>query len=222
MPALPDVSHVLKARLHWSDGGDPSVYNTLYFAYTGSEPDGSDCSNFATGICNAFGAMIAQWDDSTYLVGCEVTDLTGPTAGQGAATASFQGSGSGDLLAGGTALLVNYTIARRYRGGKPRNYFPWGTSATLNGKQSWTPDFVADVASELATAFSTILGLEYGGATISDHVNVSYYDGFTVSDPGGGKRARNIPTLRETPVVDTITGRVVSQTPASQRRRNRV
>lgn len=222
MPALPFVPSVLKARLHWGESGDPDVYNTLYFAYSGSEPDGDACSNFATVICNAFGAMIAQWNELVVLAGCEVTDLTSDTAGQGSATSDFPGSGSGELLGGSTCVLVNYEIARRYRGGKPRNYFPWGTSATLETRQSWTADFVAGVASDLATCFSTIIGTTEGGATITNHVNVSYYNGFTVVNPGGGKRARNVPTLRETPLVDDIVSRSVSGQPASQRRRNKV
>jgi hypothetical protein len=51
-------------------------------------------------------------------------------------------------------------------------------------------------------------------------VNVSYYNGFTVvTNPTTG-RARNVPTLRGTPVVDTVTGIVARVQVGSQRRRN--
>jgi hypothetical protein len=222
MPALPDVPSVLRSRLTWGDSANPTVYNNLFFAYTGSEPDASDCSAIALTIANAFGSVKALWDEGTYLTGVEVTDLTSPSAGQGFTTASIQGTNGGEIIGGSTSLLVNYTLNRRYRGGKPRNYFPWGTSANLATKQSWSTDWLATVSEDLATVFGDIIGSEGGATTVSNHVNVSYYSGFTVVNPGGGKRARNVPNLRDTPQVDSITGRAPSVTPGSQRRRNRV
>jgi hypothetical protein len=220
VPALPDVPGVLRCQIQWTDAGDVGVFSTVFLSYTGSEPDASDCSNIATAIANAFGAEKAYWGSNVTLTGVKVTDLTSATAGQGEASADFQGTNDSGSLAGGTALVVSYEIARRYRGGKPRNYFPWGTVGALATAQTWGSDYVASWATAIATIFSTIIGTEEGGTTISNHVNVSYYSGFTVVNPGGGKRARNVPTLRETPVVDTITARNVLARPGSQRRRN--
>lgn len=221
MPALPDVPSVLRARLQWTSNTDTSVYTTLFFSYSGSEPDSSDCANFATAICNAFGAEVSVWGNHVTLTGCEVTDLTSATAGQGRATCDFQGTNTSGVLAGGTCVVISYEIARRYRGGKPRNYFPWPSVADLLDQQQFGADRVSEWAAAIAAIFTAIIGTAEGGATITNHVNVSYYSGFTVVNPGGGKRARNVPTLRGTPLVDAITGRNVLVTPGSQRRRNK-
>lgn len=213
---------MLRARLGWTDSADPTAYTTLHFAYTGSEPSSSDCSNLAAAIANAFGTCKAHWDTGTVLSTCQVTDLTSDTAGQGNSAVDFVGTSGGTLLSGATSLVVNYTIARRYRGGKPRSYLPWGTTENLETKQQWDPSFLAAVGSDVAACFSTIIGTSEGGTTISNHVNVSYYNGFTVVNPGGGKRAKNVPVLRSSPLVDTITGRTFLAFPGSQRRRNRV
>jgi hypothetical protein len=196
------------------------VSTTFFVSYSGSPPSSANCITLATDFANAWASDLNLWDTTTELAGCEVTDLTSPTSGQGRATTSYAGTEEGTLLAGGTALVANFTIARRYRGGKPRMYLPWGTTDSLETRQSWTADFVAAALAQIQAAFSTIIGTSVGGCTISNHVNVSYYSGFTVLDPGGGKRARNVPTLRTTPLVDTVVGNSILARPGSQRRRN--
>lgn len=220
MPALPDVPSTLRARLIWTDAADTNVTTTWFFSYSGSAPDASDCSNLATQLCNAVGAQKAYWGENVTLSGAQLTDLTSPTSGQGEATADFEGTNDSGSLAGGTCLVCSFTIARRYRGGKPRSYLPWGTVGSLATAQTWGSDYLASWASAIADIFSTFIGSTAGGATITNHVNVSYYSGFTVVNPGGGKRAKNVPTLRTTPLVDAITGRVLLGRPGSQRRRN--
>jgi hypothetical protein len=117
-------------------------------------------------------------------------------------------------------MLVNYVIGRRYRGGKPRSYFPWGSSQEIFTRQSWNPTFVTNVDSGLAAYFSAVIGTTVGGTTLTEHVNVSYYSGFTVVTNPVTHRARNVPTVRAVPVVDNILSFAASSRPASQRRRN--
>lgn len=221
MPALPNVPSVLRCRLHWTDVADVNVWSTIYLQYSGSAPSSSDASNIAVAVANAFGAEVASWGDGVVLTNVEVTDLSSSSAAQGDAACSFQGTNSSGRLAGGTCVVVGYQIDRRYRGGKPRNYFPWASINDLQNPQSWTAASLASWTSAVGTIFSTILGTTVGGTTLANHVNVSYYEGFTVEGGTGGKRARNVPTLRTTPLVDTVVGRTVLATPGSQRRRNR-
>jgi hypothetical protein len=118
-------------------------------------------------------------------------------------------------------VLVNYVIGRRYRGGKPRSYFPWGTVADLQGRQNWTAGFLTNVNTNLATAFAAMIGANAGSTVVTAHVNVSYYLGSkVVIDPITG-RAHNVSIARDVPVVDTIDSFKTSPTVASQRRRNR-
>lgn len=221
MPALPDVPNVLKAQVQWNDSADVDVYTNHYFLYSGSSPDSSDLSNFAGVVCGAFETYKSLWTPANLLAGCRVTDLTSSTAAQGITSVTVNGTGGDGDLAGGTAVVVSHTLSRRYRGGKPRNYYPWGYPGALLNRQSWTTTYIGDVATAIGGIYATIIGTVEGGMTIENHVNVSYYAGFTVFNPGGGKRAKNVPTLRDSPLVNAITGAVVLNRPGSQRRRNK-
>jgi hypothetical protein len=103
-----------------------------------------------------------------------------------------------------TAVLVNFTIARRYRGGKPRVYWPAGVSAQLNNPVSWQSTFV----SAFRTAFNAFLNGVTSGITPPPAVDylcsVSYHTGGA---------------LRPTPVVDKVLDWEVNAIPGSQRRR---
>lgn len=221
MPPLPSVPNVLRADLLWSDGSDTSVRTRQFYRYSGGPPNASDAVALAADIYSPASAMAALWSTNTDLTGVEVTDLSSPAGGQGLHAQSTAGTRVGSDLAGGTALVVGYVIQRRYRGGKPRSYFPWFTSADLTSRQQWNSTDLGIVDSDLATYFAAVIGLTEGTTTITDHVNVSYYDGFTVvTNPTTG-RARNVPKLRTTPVVDVIQSFAARPTPGSQRRRNR-
>jgi hypothetical protein len=130
------------------------------------------------------------------------------------------GTASGTPVPAGVALLQNFTVARRYRGGKPRIYLPVGTSATLQNASTWTSGFVTSMNAAWASASTFIPAAAPSGTTITGQVSVSYYKDFTVFIGSTG-RARNISTLRTGgPVIDSITAATVNAKPASQRRRN--
>lgn len=218
MPALPTIPNVLKASLLWSVSSDVDVRTGLYFSYSGAAPNNSACNAFATAAYNSFGAFGEDWDDDTSLTGCEVIDLSSASGGVGLHSASVVGSLT-HPISGASCVLVNYQIARRYRGGRPRSYLPWGDQTTVGNRQTWGGTFVSAVETHIGDCFSGIIGQTSGGTTISQHVNVSYYEGFTVETNPGTGRARNVPKLRTTPVVDTIVGFSVSTRIANQRRR---
>lgn len=221
MPPLASVPNVIKAQLLWSDSADNDVRTTLYFRYSGGPPNSSDATALAADIYGAASSMNTQWTSTTQLTGVEVTDLSSPAGGQGLHAQSTAGTRAGTDLAGGTAVVVGYLITRRYRGGKPRSYFPFFDSSDLTTRQQWAAGNLTALDTALTGFFSTVIGSAAGTTTITDHVNVSYYSGFTVFNPGGGKRARNIPTPRPVPVVDVITSFGARAQPGSQRRRNR-
>jgi hypothetical protein len=221
MPPLPDVPNVLRCKLMFHDGGDNDVQSNFFFRYSGSLPDASTALGLATSLATAAGPFAGLMDESTSLVAVRVTDLSSMTGGDATATATVTGNRSNAILPGGTALLVNYSINRRYRGGKPRVYLPFGVQTDLQTRQQWSAAFVATAQSGHDDFTSAATGTTSGSCTITAHVNVSYYQGFTVVSPGGGKRAKNVSTPRAVPVVDDIVHGTVSTVPASQRRRNR-
>jgi hypothetical protein len=221
MPALPPVPNTLKCQLLWNDSSDVDVSSTLFFSYSGGAPGSSDCSNFAVVLVNSFAAQLDLWHSDTVLTGGTVTDLTSPSAATGSAAANHPGGETGSPLAGGTCVVAGYRINRRYRGGKPRNYFPWGTASDLATRQGWNPSYVTEAQSGIQTAIQAFVGQVEGGTTILAHVNVSYYEGSKVVISPTTGRAKNVPILRATPRVDNIVGISVNTSPGSQRRRNR-
>ena len=220
MPALPAVPNVLKVQLLWSDSSDSDVRTTWYFRYSGGPPAATDANNLAADIYSAVSAMDGQWTATTQLTGVSVTDLSSSTGAQGLHAQSAAGTRVGSDLAGGTAVVVGYTINRRYRGGKPRSYFPFFSASDLSDRQTWVSGDLTLLDSALTTCFGAIIGASSGTTTITDHVNVSFYEGFTVvTNPITG-RAKNVPKPRTVPVVDTITSFGARVKPGSQRRRN--
>lgn len=221
MPALKPVPNVLKCQFRWNDSTDTDVYSNLYYSFSGGSPSTSDAVDIAQGLFGAMTTAANMWRNSVQLTGCTVTDLTSSTAAQGEFTGSQVGGNMGTILAGGTATVVSYQIARRYRGGKPRNYFPWGSGSDLLNAQSWATAYITEVNGAWATYAGEALLVTGGGTTITNHVNVSYYEGNdAVIDPRTG-RAKNYPVPRATPLVDVIHGFTVRIQPGSQRRRNR-
>lgn len=222
MPPLPSVANVLRADLLWNDGSDTDVSTRMFFRYSGGPPDPTDAVALAADIWAPASSMNDLWSTNTDLTGVRVTDLASATGGQGEHAQSSTGTRVGSELAGGTCLVVGYVVQRRYRGGKPRSYFPWFTSADLTTRQTWNTTDLTSVDSALATFFAAVIGLTSGTTTITDHVNVSWYEGNkVVTNPITG-RARNVPQLRpDGPKVDVISSFAARPTPGSQRRRNR-
>lgn len=221
MPALPAVPNVIKAQLHWSDSADNLVYNGFFFQYSGEVTGGTDVHDFMAAFVAALGSHNGLWTDSTQLLGGTATDLSSSSGAQGTVNVSYDGDLAGGDLAGGTALVASYTLSRRYRGGKPRNYFPWGSSTSLANRQAWTGDFLTSCASAINASITAVVGNTYGGLTVANHANVSYYEGSRVVISPTTGRARNVSTPRVTPLVNPITGVQILARPGSQRRRNR-
>jgi uncharacterized MAPEG superfamily protein len=221
MPALPSVSDVLKVQLLWTDGADSDVYNVMYFRYSGGAPSGADAATLAQAIWNAGGFFDTVMSTDTSLTGVIVTDLSSPSSAQGEYTGNLVGTRTGGHLSGGTAVVVGYQIARRYRGGKPRNYFPFLTSADLQTRQLWATAAIGNVRDQFSSFIGAVLGATGGSTTITAHVNVSYYQGSRVVTSPTTGRARNVPILRAAPQVDTINSFLVRPIPGSQRRRNK-
>jgi hypothetical protein len=219
MPALPFVDHVLKAQLQWSDASGTTIYNTLFFRYSGGPPDASEALTLASDIYTAAEGLLGLANPDVQLTGCRVTDLSADDTGDALHTATNSGTNTGEVLPASTSLLINFSIGRRYRGGKPRNYFPFGSWSNLNGPRAWGTSFVTNAGTDWSTFAGAVLGATAGSTTITAHVNVSYYSGSTGSIVDGGTRGKTTPIRRITPAVDDIIGFAVAPRVATQRRR---
>lgn len=222
MPPLAFVPNVAKSTLQWSDAQDAHLYTNLFWRYSGGPPDAAAALDLATQIYGHMAASASDWGPQVNLTGVRFVDLSSDTTGDALHTGSTPGtrSGSGEL-SGGTCTLLNFTIGRRYRGGKPRIYLPWALSGDLLDPQTWSASWVAAVHTNFSTFVGAVLGDVSGSTTLTSHVNVSYYSGTTYPAVPAGTKQVPVPMRRAVPVVDDIIGFAVSSFPASQRRRNR-
>lgn len=222
MPALPDVPSVLKVVYEFSDGLDFAAIVREYFSYAGTAPTDAVCDAIAADIYAAFVSdLIPLTPSGSQILGVTVTDLTSPTSGTGVHSAITGGSRAGLLLTGGSCVLTNKHIARRYRGGKPRSYWPFFTVDDILTPQTWKAASVSGAQSAFDSFYAAVLAVAESGTTTLAPVNVSYYSGFTVrpTPPIAGVRAKNISTPRAAALVDPIASITVHSAPASQRRR---
>jgi len=150
-----------------------------------------------------------------------VTDMTSEYRARGIATSERVGTRPGLPNGAGVAALINFRVARRYRGGKPRVYVPLFVSDDLTPRLTWSqPAFDAGTAGWAAFMDGVLNGMP-PPLRVAGQVNDSYYEGFkVVTDPRTG-RSRNVSLVRpDGPAIDAITGFSINPKLGSQRRRN--
>ena len=220
MPPLPAVAKALKIDMIFDDEVNFDIVTRFFAQYAGTPPSAPELDTFAQAVWGA-------WDDSLVsltpvnvgLDQVEVTDLTSDVAPVGNYVQRDAGTRAGDPVSIGTAMVVSYEIARRYRGGHPRGYWPEGVSLDLGTLQTWTVDFVTEAQAQHDGFWAAVSDAGWSGAGTITPINISYFSGFTVvTNPTTG-RARNVPTLRGAPVVDAITARRCRTKVGTQRRR---
>lgn len=220
MPPLPSVPDVLRINVDWTLGLDLNAQVRLHASYTGTAPNDAACTTIASDLLTQANTdWLPLQSTAVSLDSFTVTDLSSPTGGTGVFTFSNPGTRSGSQLPADAAVLWNLHIARRYRGGKPRGYFPFGVGGDLTNPQEWSSAAVTAFETGLQNWLTYLSSLTVSGTSITGLVNVSYYHLFTVvTNPTTG-RARNVPTLRSSPLVDPVTANGVNAHVASQRRR---
>jgi len=220
MPALPAVPKTLKVAAIWSDGINTDIVTRWYMQYTGSAPSSTQLNS----MCGAMADDIAtHFDyatvDALTLGRVHAIDLTSATAAEGDDLGARVGTNTSAPNPIDVAQVISYEIARRYRGGHPRGYWPFGSSDALSNPQRWEATYLASVQTNIEALFVALAGEVWSGGGTLQHVNVSYFHGFTVvTDPITG-RARNVPTVRGTPLVDAVTAYVARAHIGTQRRR---
>jgi hypothetical protein len=86
-----------------------------------------------------------------------VTDLTSMSAARGIAPSQQVGTRPGLPNGAAVAALINFKVARRYRGGKPRIYVPFFFSSDLTPGLTWSEDALAEGTAGWAAFMSGVL-----------------------------------------------------------------
>lgn len=215
----PPASPCVRAQLVYHHVEGTEAGSRFFLSYSGAAPSPANCVTLANDIVTAWGADIASLVAPDWtLQSVDVLDIATSGGASGISTSTADGSRSGDALPFQVATNVQYEIARRYRGGKPKMYLPPGVwTDTLTGA-TWQNAYVAAVQSGVPAFFAAIEADTVGSMGTLAHVNLSYYSGFkNIINSSGRERA--VPTYRTAALLDTVTGYLVHAELASQRRR---
>jgi len=217
-PPLPESS-VLRVRLDYTQNDASLAGNRFYIGYTGSAPTAGNCTTLAADIEAAWVASIADLVFEDYaLTEVDVLDITTVTGASGQWTGSEAGGSTGTQIPASAASNCEFGIARRYRGGKPRLYWPGPSASNMLDAGHWTTSFVDSLGSGTTAFFAAIAALDIGAMGVLSHVNVSYYDGFTNVTNSSG-RTRAAPKYRTSALVEPVQSYIPKAEISSQRRR---
>ena len=217
-PPLP-ASPCLRVRTIWSEGGSLEAGNRFYLSYSGSAPSGANCTTLAGDIASAWATDISPLHSNVWtLTEVDVLDIATTSGLSGQWTGSHAGTRGTAALTTNVATNVEFGIARRYRGGKPRIFLPGPVQGDLQTESAFKSSFITAVNSGVAAFFAAIAGLTVGSLGTLNHVNLSYYSGFTNHVNTSG-RMRAVPTYRPSALLDSITGYFCKAEIGSQRRR---
>lgn len=222
MATLPDAAGVIRVDCKLFIGIDANCLTRFFVHYDGTAPSASDLTAYATSIRSAYNTNLKSLTfSSNQLTQVTCTDLSTVSGAVGVDSTAVTGTRAGTQVPASACVVISYKIARRFRGGHARGYWPFGVAGDLSGEQNWGSTLTTAVKTGIDAFFTAVLAAGWSGAGSLTHVNVSYYHGsHVVTNPVTG-RARNVPDLRATPLVGTVIARNVVSTVGSQRRRLR-
>jgi hypothetical protein len=217
------VPNTLRIDLRHTEEADPGLANRYFMGYTGTAPSDGDLVTYAGSIAAEWNTYLASLAvPEVALVEVVVTDLTSASSARGVWNGSHVGTRSGGVLPINACLLLNFKIGRRYRGGKPRIYAPWGSTTDLLTVETWTTSFLGVCNGGWSNFITNTSGVLAGGTSVAGQQNVSYYAGVEppITLPSG--RVKQASKVRPGPIApDPITSFAANQLIGSQRRRVR-
>jgi len=210
----------MRVRLDYSESDNAKGGSRFYLSYAGAAPTAGNCASIATSIAAAWSAHLAGLVNPDWqLTEIDVLDLASYSGFSGQWTGSEAGTASGGTsLVAAAANNVEFGIARRYRGGKPRMFLPPPTSNFQQDDGNYNDSFVGTTGTNVAAFFTAVEAISVGAVGALAHVNLSYYSGFTNITNSSG-RTRAVPKYRAAALVDTVNGYFGKKVIGSQRRR---
>lgn len=217
-PPLP-ASPTMRVKLDYTFSGGQLGGSRFYLQYAGGAPTAGNCVTLAGDIAAQWATSIAPLVDvNSELTRVDVLDIATLTGASGEWNGANAGTRAGASMPQQCAMNVEFGIARRYRGGKPRMFFPPGVTGDMADDGHWATAFVDEYNTAVAAFFAGIEALDIGAVGALTHVNLSYYSGFkNITNSSGRERA--VPTYRDTALLDTITQYAAKAVIGSQRRR---
>jgi hypothetical protein len=223
MAPLPPVPNVVSVTFKFTYGQDADVITRFHVLYNPPKPLAADLAAYAAHqSAQASATWASEMSASVSLTQVTVVDMSAADGAVGISGTVVPGTRAGNPLPAHTCVLINGKVSTRYRGGKPRNYLPWGVASDLQDPQHWSSAALSSFTGGV-TNLVTAMQTAQGAFTPTSSVAVSYYLGSTVTVTGAGtpyERAHTKATLRTGgPLLYFITLFPVNPRPGTQRRR---
>jgi hypothetical protein len=219
--ATPPVAQAVRARLDYTESDNFLGGSRFFLTYTGSAPTGANLNTLAGDIEAAWVSHLAPLVNEDFTLSeIDCLDLSSDTGASGYWSGSEAGSRSGAVIPANCCTNIEFDIARRYRGGKPRMYLPAGVQGDLEDVGHWSGSFITAVNSGIGAFFSELEGLSIGAMGTLAHANISFYHGVnTSSPPWRGPGYKYPPKYRDTVLIDPVASYATKGVVGSQRRR---
>lgn len=217
-PPLPP-SPVVRVHLDYTQADNLLGGSRFYLGFTGTAPTPGNCQALASAAASSWSTHLAPLIAVTWnLTSVDVIDITTETGASGQWEGNDPGTRGGGTLTSNAATNVEFGIARRYRGGKPRMFLPPGTPTDLQDAGHWNSTFIGAVNAGMQAFFAQLAGTSIGAMGVLSHVNISFYQGFkNLTNSSGREQAH--PTYRTTPLIDPVASYIAKAVVGSQRRR---
>jgi hypothetical protein len=223
---LPTPTGVVKVDLLYGAGAPINRGAGFQMSYSGSDtPATVDLATLAGFIATEWTTHLASLMEVSYLLNeVSVADLAHPDTVAGvvspATPGSRAGSYPGGTLPASTAATYIFHVNRKYRGGKPKSFQPFGVDTDLGSNATWAPTFITAATAQWAEFIDAIIGTDFGSNVLTDQVAVSYIEPpYTNVPTGSSGRVRRQGTARTPPLVQTVTSVTLQSKLGSQRRR---
>jgi hypothetical protein len=203
MAALQPVPGCTRMRFEHAIGTDVDV-GTHIFLNTVQVPTQAHLDSVVNAAHASYAASCAGLlHNQARLTLVSATDLSDPAGPFSENAVEVAGTRAGAPHPANACALMTIPIERRYRGGKPRAYWPWGSQADVATPQTWSTAFLDACLvgwNDLITAILTDLR---AWASASQMCSISYFSGRSWVPDHLGNYHR-IPTPRPVPKVDFL------------------
>jgi hypothetical protein len=218
---MAEYINAVRVKLDYTQSDGFLGGSRFYIAYASGIPTSGNLDTLASDVATAWNdELTGLINEDWTLTEVDCFDLSSETGLSGYWTGSHVGTRSGDVLPANVATNVEYNIARRYRGGKPRMYLPPPCQGDLQTPEKWLTDFQGEVNTDVPAFFSAIEALSIGAMGALTHQALSFYKGWDTTMPVVKKRGTFYPPKpRDAPLADDVAGYACKLEVSSQRRR---
>lgn len=146
-------------------GGD-SAWGFGFWLQTAGTPGSGDLDDLAQAIHEAFvDRLMGSLGTDFHVTETVVTYYRTVDAIQGTYAHSDAGGQTGTTIPASAAMVLNWTIASHYRGGKPRTYLPGLKASAMTNDSQWDPAASSDVHDAAVLFLTDVNALSAGGIT---------------------------------------------------------